>query len=1636
MKQLIRFMSATALLLFSGFGLSAQCPTGHVLYVDAAATGANDGSSPANAYVYLSDAIEKANACTVVDSILIQPGTYYPTGAQSSTNRDSSFVIRRGGIRLIANLVANGPPVVLSGNIGNGTINTDNSYHVLVVAGIPANADSIYLKTLTITDGNANKGSSTVINGVTIPGNAAGGLVISQCANGYKTYLNLVAVNNCTSSAEGGGVLIENAAPYFFLCFMSGNSSLLGGCIKNGSGASPFFFRLTAVVLHALKGGIAYNAPGSSPVYDTCRLATGNGFGTNVDSCGVIFYNLGSHVTVYRTSFQHLFMDNWPSTYYGYYNGHLYDKIGGLAMFSENCILDIDRCVFANNNTRAYAASLFNIRCDTIRISNSIFHHNAAFMLGGAMLNDSCNIWLKNVAFFRNGWTDPRYFISGTLQGAPAGPGPHMYNISCHINMDNCYLGPSSYDFFATPSNGYWTTGSVHNFGYNKLVANNCILDEHYDPGILSSGPQYGLGGGIKVEKRPGYSDGEYEFNNCTLYDVVMGFGFRDPLPLNTTVSPIEKYRNCIFGSDGATDSSYHHPDVGDYNPNRVIKNGVSNFAIDTSDNGFRSPLWKMLPSIPLTPVTLSNSIYWPSGNTAAAGGQIVPLLPFIPTDSSVVVGAGNNAYDTTSLDLLGNARIQQGTIDVGAIETSANPFYDLQVRHMYVDSSNNNAVHDGLSWATAFKRIDQGLDKMNNGLHADTIFVAKGTYYPTGTQSGTKRDTALYITHSIVMLGGYPSGGGNNPDPAANPTIIDGNIGNSSISTDNSYNLLAINNIHWFDFPLVIDGFKFRNANANGSAVKNYNDLPTAQWKGGGLVTTFIFNIADMIRNCEFSNNHAAKAGGAVLDSIASITFENCLFKNNQTDATDAVGGGAIYSSSSTINTKNCNFTGNNTAGNGGSLYSLNNGVQLNPYYPPNSIYNDKQSSFIANTADGAGGAIHVNGSIINIDSSSFSKNSSNIYGGAMSIESSGISITNTSFSQDTASVHGGAIYDFNASGTFKKNSFSQNVALQRGGVFYFKSNPNILVDSSQFISNKATIAGGAIWDSTTNIDLAHNLFIGNTANFGGALRADATGKQRIRDNMFRLNITVNGGGGALSLNNNDTNHIYNNVFTENKVLNPTAGNDGGAMNIGTPPLCYIINNDFVSNQSLHNGGAINIFAGGRDTLRNNIFWQNTATFSGADIFGPYNSNFDNFGVNPQFLNAGSPAGADNIYFTADDGFQLTPCSHDINQGAFPFPYNDSDMLGNTRTYNGTTDRGAYEYQGIADGSSLAINNDSVHLRITLGVFSFIANPCRIIARVKPGGTYPVIDSVSAKVWVETAQPASFVKRHYQLWPIIYNPQNAGGTLTLFFTQQEFDDFNAVNPVKLPTGPGDAGGIANLLVEQRAGLSSNGTGLPGTYSGSIININPADTAIVWNVAKARWEVSFPFSGQSGFFIKSFNALPLQSIRLNGQWQRNNVLLQWATINELNLSHFEAEHKPDAGSFAQFGSVNSDGAGNHTYQLPDQQPANGNNYYRVKAVDIDGRFVYSNIVLLRREAGTGATVLLYPNPASDIINISTTGLKSNAAYSIFSSSGIKMQAGIVQPGVQPISVTDLPAGIYILNLKSDECDMKLKLVKQ
>ena len=121
------------------------------------------------------------------------------------------------------------------------------------------------------------------------------------------------------------------------------------------------------------------------------------------------------------------------------------------------------------------------------------------------------------------------------------------------------------------------------------------------------------------------------------------------------------------------------------------------------------------------------------------------------------------------------------------------------------------------------------------------------------------------------------------------------------------------------------------------------------------------------------------------------------------------------------------------------------------------------------------------------------------------------------------------------------------------------------------------------------------------------------------------------------------------------------------------------------------------------------------------------------------------------------------------------------------------------------------------------------------------------------------------------------------------------------------------------------------------------------------------------------------------------------------------------------------------------YAFTDITPIKGNNFYRLKQVDKDGKFVYSNIILLKL-LQQKASLLVYPNPTADILNIKLTNLSANSKIqiSIYDGLGklITNKSYLNDTNGIQISVTTLARGMYTLLINDNNEISTLKFLKQ
>lgn len=171
--------------------------------------------------------------------------------------------------------------------------------------------------------------------------------------------------------------------------------------------------------------------------------------------------------------------------------------------------------------------------------------------------------------------------------------------------------------------------------------------------------------------------------------------------------------------------------------------------------------------------------------------------------------------------------------------------------------------------------------------------------------------------------------------------------------------------------------------------------------------------------------------------------------------------------------------------------------------------------------------------------------------------------------------------------------------------------------------------------------------------------------------------------------------------------------------------------------------------------------------------------------------------------------------------------------------------------------------------------------------------------------------------------------------------------------------------------------------------------------------------------------------LPVTLINWNAAYANNSIALTWTTTEERNASHFILERSFDGVEYADvamlFAVGNSDISNNYSYNDKVGAANSGIIYYRLKMVDMDGRYKTSDIRIVRLgKAADGVKILAYPNPVvSDVrITIPQSWQGKQISYQLTNANGQTIKSYTVQYASQTevIAMTQVPAGMYIMRV--------------
>jgi len=441
----------------------------------------------------------------------------------------------------------------------------------------------------------------------------------------------------------------------------------------------------------------------------------------------------------------------------------------------------------------------------------------------------------------------------------------------------------------------------------------------------------------------------------ATYYKIYLGTTPNPPLidsttstnyTANTVLLPDQSYYWKI-----APKGSYEYNDTCGVRQFTTWSGCVSNQSpIDGSTNLVSYPIlsWSAVPT------TISYYIYLGTS----------PNPPLIDSTSSTTYNA---------IDLIPNTLYYWKVIPRNssgfAVSCPTISFTTKNCNHWFV-KTNGNDGSSGNSWNNAKQDLSI---VMLNALAGDSIHVAAGTYYPTRDSLNNilpsdQRTLTFTLKPGIKLIGGYPSTANGadlqsslliSNNPLTNQTILNGDIGASMDSTDNSYHVITV--CSGFGGSSLIDGFTIKKGRASLSS----NLCSSNQTKGGGIyMNGGKLNLYNSLISDNFTVNSYNPScddyGGGIYSENSVLTIFNCVFLNNKSN----FDGSAIYTK-------------------GGSLKFYNSSI-VNMLYPVSdaihttsntTVHINNSTSWNKSIGSGAGDDLNTGGGNILITNSTFSR-------------------------------------------------------------------------------------------------------------------------------------------------------------------------------------------------------------------------------------------------------------------------------------------------------------------------------------------------------------------------------------------------------------------------------------------------------------------------------------------------------------------------------------------------------------------------------------------------------------------------------------------------------------------------------------
>ncbi|MBV7339786.1 right-handed parallel beta-helix repeat-containing protein [Chloroflexi bacterium TSY] len=1096
-----------------------DCPAANILYVDANAQGANDGTSWTDAYIKLQDALAEQPNCSDVDQIWVAAGVYYPDegGGQTDNDRNATFQLLNG-VTLYGGFDGSENSVdqrdielnvtILSGDIDGDDTNSDNNF-------VAESADDIVGNNAYHVVIGSGTDDTTALDGFTVTAGKADG---------------------SGDTAKGGGMFNDNGSPTVRNVTFSGNSAKFGGGVYNHTDSSPTLSNVRFVSNSAdNRGGGMYIHNNSNPTLNNVEFIS-----NSTNDGGGIYSNNNSNPELNNVTF------SGNSANYG---GAMYNN--------NSSNPELNNVTFSNNSATSNGGGMLNFNLSNPELNNVHFDSNSALINGGGMLNNNSAPILNNVTFSNNSadkgggmynrsGSSPNLTIATFTSNSAVTSDDHIHN----IENSNPVLTDVTLDITVETTSQVLNNGDglcslteaiinanddakthadcTTGIGSNTIVLTNTVytIDSAYNntpnglPAITST--IIISGNGATIERNSTAPDfrlllvdagGDLALNDVTLSGgktTTGGGAIRvnsgGTLTLNSSTIHDSEAQNlggsiAVIGGTVTVNNSTIHNNSAQWGGGIGVAGGTLMLTDSTIRNNNATDNGGGLSVEDGGTMTVTHSTI--RGNEASnnGGGIVVPFGGTLYVSSSTI--RGNNAQWGGGILIFESATLNNSTLsDNEASNQGGGIYMDStgtltltqslvagnralgagEVRQEVGGTVNSDGTnlfgHSGLTNAQAFIDFSPGTsDIVATGDGADATALTDILIPTLGVYDGSMLVHALLSDSPAVRETSFIGA-----TAQVVPATINVEAAQAEINAADGHCSLAeaivnANN----DAQIHLDCRPGVGSDTILLSSQTYTiSIPFGAWDGlpwivSPITIEGVGDEAAIVRDPDASDFRLLWVNPSGDLTLNAVTLSG----GNSTG-----GGGAIgVSSGASLTVINSTISGNKAAFNAGGI-----GVPGGTLTVINSTIRD-------NETERRGGGISTTGGTIILSDTTISGNKAAGLGGGLNVEGGGtLTVTNSTISDNDAIWWGGAIHAQNGVLTVDGSTISSNEANFGGGI-HGNVGSSGTVQNSALSGNAANTGGGGIWVfSGGTLTINSSTLSDNMARFGGGVASRGT--------------------------------------------------------------------------------------------------------------------------------------------------------------------------------------------------------------------------------------------------------------------------------------------------------------------------------------------------------------------------------------------------------------------------------------------------------------------------------------------------------------------------------------------------------------